>query len=225
MQVQFIDGIFYVIVLIISIVIHEFSHGYSAYLLGDDTARHQGRLTLNPLKHLDPFGSVILPLLLIISNTGFVIGWAKPVPYNPANLKKGKWSNVIVAFSGIAANLLMAIIFGIMVNLAPIFGLPEYTYNFYLSLFQNIHLMHPFYAISTFIILLNLILALFNIIPIPPLDGSKILFSFIPPQFRYIENFLEKCGMFVLLFFIIFLWKYVSPLIYIAFSFLTGMSL
>ena len=213
MQVQFIDGIFYVVVLIMSIVIHEFAHGYSAYLLGDDTARLQGRLTLNPLKHLDPFGSVILPLLLIISNAGFVIGWAKPVPYNPNNLKKGKWSNVMVAFAGIAANLLIAIIFGLLIRFAPSLGLPIYDQ----------FSVQAFYKICSMIVLMNLVLALFNIIPIPPLDGSKIIFSFIPPQFRYIENFLEKWGMFFLLFFIIFLWSYVSPLIYIAFSFLTGM--
>ena len=213
MQVQFIDGIFYVVVLIMSIVIHEFAHGYSAYLLGDDTARLQGRLTLNPLKHLDPLGSVILPLFLIILNTGFVIGWAKPVPYNPNNLKKGKWSNVMVAFAGIAANLLIAIIFGLLIRFAPSLGLPIYDQ----------FSVQAFYKICSMIVLMNLVLALFNIIPIPPLDGSKIIFSFIPPQFRYIENFLEKWGMFFLLFFIIFLWSYVSPLIYIAFSFLTGM--
>jgi Zn-dependent protease len=212
-QAQFIDGIFYVVVLIMSIVIHEFAHGYSAYLLGDDTARLQGRLTLNPLKHLDPFGSVILPLLLIISNSGFVIGWARPVPYNPNNLKKSRWSNMIVAFSGIAANLLIAIIFGLLIRFAPSLGLPVY----------NQFSVQAFYKISSMIVLMNLVLALFNIIPIPPLDGSKILFSFIPAKFREIENFLERWGIFVLLFFIIFLWSYVSPLIYIAFSFLTGM--
>ena len=113
---QAIDGIFYVIVLIMSVVVHEFAHGYSAYLLGDNTARMQGRLTLNPLKHLDPFGSVILPLLLILSQAGFVIGWARPVPYNPANLRNGKMGNLIVAISGIVANLIIAVIFGLLMR-------------------------------------------------------------------------------------------------------------
>lgn len=216
MQVQFIDGIFYVAVLIMSVIIHEFAHGYSAYLLGDDTARLKGRLTLNPLKHLDLFGSVLLPLFLIIMKVGFIIGWAKPVPYNPANLRNGKLGNIIVSFAGIAANLTIAIIFGLLIRYAPILGLPLYN--------PNQLLLHPFYKISTIIVIMNLVLALFNIIPIPPLDGSKILFSFLPVQFRYIENFLEKWGMFFLLFFIIFLWSTVSPIIFIAFSFLTGLS-
>ena len=214
MQVQFIDGIFYIIVLIMSIVIHEFSHGYAAYRLGDNTARLSGRLTLNPIKHLDPFGSVILPLLLIVMKAGFVIGWARPVPYNPENLRKGRMGNMIVAFSGIAANLIVAIIFGLLIRFAPILGLPMYDP---LS-------VHPFYKISSIIVLMNLVLALFNIIPIPPLDGSKILFSFLPLKFRQIENFLEQWGMFFLLFFIIFLWSSVSPLVFVAFSFLTGLS-
>jgi Zn-dependent protease len=189
-----------------SIVIHEVAHGYSAYLLGDDTARLKGRLTLNPIKHLDPFGSVLLPLLLIISNAGFVIGWAKPVPYNPNNLRKGRGSNMIVAISGIIANLLIAIIFGLLIRFAPVLGLASTS----------------FYQISSIIVLMNLVLALFNLIPIPPLDGSKVLFSFLPARLRHIENFLEQWGMFLLLFFIIFLWGKVAPLIYIAFSIITG---
>lgn len=215
MQVQFIDGIFYVSVLIMSIVIHEVAHGYSAYLLGDDTARLQGRLTLNPLKHLDPFGSVILPLLLYLSTAGsFLIGWARPVPYNPNNLRKGKWGNMIVAFSGIAANLTIAIFFGLLIRFAPIFGIPAYN--------PTPLLLHPFYKISSIIVIMNLVLALFNIIPIPPLDGSKIIFSFLPFKYRYIENFLERWGMFFLLFFILFLWSRVSPIVYVVFSLLTG---
>ena len=198
-----------------SIVIHEFSHGYVAYLLGDNTARLSGRLTLNPIKHLDPFGSVILPLLLILMKAGFVIGWARPVPYNPANLRKGKMGTMLVAFSGIAANLIIALIFGLLMRFAPMIGFPPY----------NPLAVHPFYRISTIIVFLNLILALFNIIPIPPLDGSKILFSFLPFKLHYIEIFLERWGIFLLLFFIIFLWSKVAPLIFITFSFLTGVPL
>lgn len=214
MQVQFIDGIFYVLVLIMSVMIHEFAHGYSAYLLGDNTARLKGRLTLNPIKHLDPFGSVILPLLLLLTKAGFVIGWARPVPYNPANLRNGKWGNIIVSISGIAANILIAILFGLLIRFATVFGLPAYSFDS--------SLLHPLYRITSIIVLMNLVLALFNIIPIPPLDGSKILFSFLPSRFHHIETFLERWGIFLLLFFIIFLWNAVSPLIFIAFSFLTG---
>lgn len=216
MQAQFIDGIFYVSVLIMSVIIHEFAHGYSAYLLGDNTARLQGRLTLNPLKHLDPFGSIILPLLLIISNAGFVIGWARPVPYNPHNLRNGKWGNIIVSISGIAANLIIAIIFGLLIRFATSFGLPPYSFDPLL--------VHPFYKIASIIVIMNLVLALFNLIPIPPLDGSKVLFSFLPARLRHIERFLEQWGIFLLLFFIIFVWNYVAPIIFIAFRMLTGLS-
>src|SRR5574344_2135474 len=124
MNIGLTDGIFYVAVLIMSVVIHEVAHGYSAYLLGDDTAKLQGRLTLNPLKHLDPFGSVVLPLLLVLTNSGFIIGWAKPVPYNPRNLKKGRRDDFIVSISGIVANLTIALIFGLILRFLPLLGLP-----------------------------------------------------------------------------------------------------
>ena len=191
-----------------SVVVHEVAHGYTAYLLGDNTARNSGRLTLNPIKHLDPFGSVILPLLLVFMNAGFVIGWAKPVPYNPANLRDEKKGTFFVSIAGILANLILAIVFGILIRFAP--------------LFIGVAFLGAFYKIASIIVLLNLVLALFNLIPIPPLDGSKVLFSFLPVKYRYIENFLEKWGMFLLLFFIIFLWSYVSPLIFVIFRAITG---
>lgn len=212
---QAIDGIFYVAVLIMSVVVHEYAHGYTAYLLGDNTARLSGRLTLNPIRHLDLFGSIILPLLLIVMKAGFLIGWAKPVPYNPNNLRNQKKGILLVAVAGIVANLIIAILFGLLIRFAPMLGLPPYV--------SDPLLLHPFYKIATIIVLLNLVLAIFNLIPIPPLDGSKILFSIIPPKFRYIENFLERWGMFILLFFIIFLWSKVSPLIYTLFSLITGL--
>lgn len=211
----FIDGLFYVMVLIMSVVIHEVAHGYSAYLLGDNTAYHKGRLTLNPIKHLDPFGSVILPLLLLLMNTNFLIGWAKPVPYNPNNLRDRKKGVFIVSIAGIIANIMIAVIFGLMIRFAPIIGFPSFELAPTLA----------FYKIASIIVIVNLILAIFNLVPIPPLDGSKILFTILPYKYRFIEEFLLRWGMFVFLFFIFFLWNKVAPIIYILFSLITGVPL
>lgn len=203
---QAIDGIFYVMVLIMSVVVHEFAHGYVAYLLGDNTARAQGRLTLNPIKHLDPFGSVILPLLLVLSNTGFIIGWARPVPFSPDNFKNVKKGTFLVAIAGIVANLAIALIFSLIIRFMPI------------------DLGEQFYKIAATIVIMNLVLALFNLIPIPPLDGSKLLFSVLPHRLRYIENFLNQYAIFFLIFFIFFVWDKIAPIVLIAFSFLTGLN-
>lgn len=191
-----------------SVVIHEFAHGYTAYLLGDNTARDRGRLTLNPIKHLDLIGSVILPLVLLLSGSGFLIGWAKPVPYNPNNLRNIRKGTFWVSIAGILANIFVAVIFGLLIRVAPNIGLPT-----------------PFYNIASMIVFLNLILALFNIIPIPPLDGSKILFSILPYRYRQVEFFLERYGLFILLLFIFLLWGKVAPLIYNLFNLLTGLAL
>lgn len=196
-----------------SVVIHEYAHGYVAYMYGDDTARFAGRLTLNPIKHLELFGSFLLPLILIISKAGFVLGWAKPVPYNPDNLKGGKKANIMVAIAGILANLGLAIIFGSIIRFAPVlFGMPEIDFS---------HLTY-FYQITSSIVLLNIVLAFFNLIPIPPLDGSKVLFSLLPYKFYEAQKFLERWGIVLLIFFIVYVWKYMSPVIFWLFELLLG---
>lgn len=195
-----------------SVVVHEFAHGYMAYRYGDTTAYLQGRLTLNPLKHLDLFGSILLPLLLIVSNAGFVLGWARPVPFNPDNLRDRKKGIFWISISGILANLLIALVFGLLIRVAPFIGLPSFD-----PLAE-----HPFYAIASAIMQVNLLLAIFNIIPIPPLDGARVLFNLLPARFRAIEAFLEQWGMFVLLFFIIFLWKFFAPAVFWLFTILSG---
>ncbi len=211
-----IDSIFYVIILIMSVVVHEVAHGYSAYLLGDDTARLSGRLTLNPIRHLDLFGSIVLPLMLVLSQTGFVIGWAKPVPYNPDNIKSGKKGILIVSISGILANLFLVLFFGLLIRFLPVIGMPVFGIDGNLN---------PIYKISTIIVLVNIVLAMFNLIPIPPLDGSKVLFYFIPVKYRHIENFLERFGFLILILFIIFVWNLLTPIIGYIFNFITGFSL
>ncbi len=188
-----------------SVVIHEVSHGYAAYLMGDPTAKNAGRLTLNPLAHLDFMGSLIVPLIAYFS-AGFMFGWAKPVPYNPYNLKNQKHGDAIVAVAGPASNLLVALIFGIAIRFDLLIG----ATNFVMAV--------------QMIVIINLILAVFNLLPVPPLDGSKILFSFLP--YRYIEfkRSLERYSLFILLFIIFFLWKLLFPLILFIFSFITGLS-
>ena len=208
------DTIFYIAVLIMSVVIHEVSHGFMAEYFGDKTARHAGRLTLNPLKHLDLFGSIILPAFLILSHSPFLFGWAKPVPYNPENLSNKKWGTVAVAGAGVLANFSIAIIFGIIIHFAPSFGLPAY----------DSFSPHPFYAITFIIVLVNLALGVFNLVPIPPLDGSKILLSLLPDSFSKIITFLEQYAFILLLFFIIFFSGYLSPILAFLFHLFTGIA-
>ncbi len=201
--------IFQIIVLILSVVVHEVSHGYAADELGDPTAREMGRLTLNPLKHLDPFGSVILPLLLSLVPGGVVFGWAKPVPFNPFRLKNPKRDSALIAFAGPASNLVIAIVFSIFYRI--IAYIPD-TQGSLVSL-------EPFFAS---IIVINIVLAVFNSVPIPPLDGSKILFAFIPAKYERFFEPLERYGMFILLLFIFFGLELISPVIYLFYRFLIG---
>lgn len=202
-----IQFIFSIAVLIFSVVVHEISHGYAALAQGDKTAQYAGRLTLNPLKHLDPFGSVILPVLSYLAG-GFIFGWAKPVPYNPYNLRNHKWGDAIVAIAGPAANISLALIFGFLLRLSA-----RATPNVFLSGFTGI--------VST-IVLLNLVLAFFNLVPIPPLDGSKILFSFLPYRWRPVQNFLEQYGFFIFLIFILFFSGLILPAVSFSFRLITG---
>lgn len=203
-----IDFIFQIIILVLSVVIHEVAHGYAALMQGDVTAKYAGRLTLNPIKHLDPFGSVILPLMLSVIPGGIIFGWAKPVPFNPNNLRNKKWGEAIVAIAGPISNIILAIVFGALIRFADLLNLNQ-----------------SFVQLSLAVVLINILLAIFNLIPIPPLDGSKILFSFFPKQTIQIRNFLERYGFLILLFFIFFLWKYFVPIIIFITELITGLNL
>ncbi len=195
--------IFEIVILIFSIVIHEVSHGYAANILGDKTAELEGRLTLNPIKHMDLLGSVIVPTLAYISG-GFIIGWAKPVPFNPYNLRSQKWGEAIVAFAGPASNLLIATIFGLILR---------FTVN---------SVPASFSVIVGYVVLINLTLAVFNLVPIPPLDGSKILFTFLP-FYSKTRAFLEQHGLILALFFMFYFWRYIQPIVTFLFRFITGL--
>lgn len=207
---QGINTIFYVIVLIMSVVVHEVSHGFAADAQGDPTARYAGRLTLNPLKHIDIMGSIVVPLLLVIFNAGFIVGWAKPVPYIESNLRDKRWGTVIVAGAGILANFGLAIIFGLLIRMSGLFGS-----------FQV-----PFVSIAEIIVVVNIVLGFFNLIPIPPLDGSKILFGILPHKYlsAATKAKIEYLSLPLLLIFIFFIWQYLFPVISFLFSSLTGLA-
>ncbi len=193
-----------IVILILSVIIHEVSHGYMADRLGDPTARLQGRLTLNPIKHIDPVGSIIVPL--ITSLAGFTFGWAKPVPYNPYNLKNKRQGEFLIAVAGPLSNLVIAGIFGMIIR------------------FTQQGEMTPFIEISSYIVIINIILAVFNLIPIPPLDGSKLLFAFLPQQYGRTRMFLESYAPFLIIIVIFFLWQWISPIIWPIFRIFTGVS-
>jgi len=178
--------IFILIILFFSIVIHEIAHGSMALYLGDPTAKNEGRLTLNPLKHIDLFGTILLPLLLLLATMGRgpIFGWAKPVPVNPFNFRDQKWGVLKVSIAGPAMNFLIALIFGLLIR--------------FISLPQNLLIFFSIIAVY------NFAWGIFNLVPIPPLDGSHILFTFLPERFAKFKFFLQQYGLFILIFFIFF---------------------
>ena len=185
-----------IFILIISVIIHEMAHGYAANWLGDPTARLQGRLSANPLVHLDPMMSVILPGILLVTGSPILFGAAKPVPYNPYNFTNQKWGEAIVAAAGPAANFAIAGIFSLLIRFSEILSLSE-----------------SFITLAFGVIMLNIFLAFFNLVPIPPLDGSKILPSLLPRPFKmkyevfrsYFEQNVALGFALVIIFFMVFL--------------------
>lgn len=202
-----LEIIFSIAVLILSVVIHEVSHGVAANSLGDPTAKLEGRLTLNPVKHLDLTGSIIVPIFTYFLG-GFIFGWAKPVPYNPYNIQH-KWGDAIVAGAGPLSNILVAVVFGLVLRFNEV----------------NTFLSEPAIGLIILIVFINILLAVFNLIPIPPLDGSKILFNILPERYMHLMYELQKYWIFFIVFFILFLWRLMEPIINWTFKLITGVGL
>lgn len=193
--------VFTIVVLILSVIVHEVAHGWAANALGDPTAKLQGRLTLNPVPHIDPVGSVLIPGLLVLTNAGILFGWAKPVPYNPYNLRNQRWGEAIVGVAGVAVNLLLAVVFAFIGRFALGSGFEEFA------------------LLSFTVAWVNLFLGLFNLIPFPPLDGFTVLRGLLPYRlsvgFRELEG---RLGGFTGLIIFLLLFSYVFSDPFFAFA-------
>ncbi len=200
----FIFIIFQILVVLFSVVIHEVSHGVAAYSMGDRTAKDLGRLTLNPLKHLDPFGSVLLPLLTLFLG-GFIFGYAKPVPYNPFKLDDKKYGPAKVALAGPMSNFVLAFGFGLFLRFLPV------------SLEAT--MVPDLFAVIVFI---NLILGIFNLMPIPPLDGHWLVLTFLPDKFHRFKMIFQQMGIFLFIILLFVVFPVILPLVRMIFELFTG---
>lgn len=181
------EYILFFVILIFSIIIHEVSHGFVADKLGDPTARLQGRLTLNPKPHIDLFGSIILPLILIISHSPMLFGWAKPVPFDPFNLKNPRKDSALISLAGPSANFIIAILFSIIARILVLINFSGFEF---------------FYSLAVSVVLLNVVLGVFNLIPIHPLDGFKVVGGLLSEKQANEWYQLERFGIIFLLAFL-----------------------
>lgn len=199
---DFISLLFYFVIIIPSAIIHEYAHGWMANQLGDPTARYAGRLTLDPRVHIDMWGTILMPLgLFILTGGRFLFAYAKPVPYNPYNLRSQKWGPVWVGLAGPLANFLLALAFALVYRMFPTADAAQ------------------FFAI---IVMANVTLMIFNLLPIPPLDGSKLLYALLPASAYKVRSFLDRYGFVILLFFVFFLFDLIQPIISLLISWLLG---
>ncbi|MGL5088528.1 MAG: site-2 protease family protein [Cetobacterium sp.] len=168
--------VFKVIILLFSLVLHELAHGYMALFCGDKTAKMSGRLSLNPLKHLDPIGALI-PILMLFSGSSFIFGWAKPVPVNYFALKNGRFGEFLVAIAGVLTNYSLMILGALLIKFGVV----------------------PFNDLSVYFILINMALGTFNLLPIPPLDGSRVIASFLNDESRIKLFTIDSYGIIIIL--------------------------
>jgi Zn-dependent protease len=184
--------------MILSLSVHEYAHARSAYALGDDTAASMGRMNLNPLSHIDPFGTIMLPLIAILSGTGFFFGWARPVPINPVRFTRRftmKTGILLTAAAGPASNLVFAFVIALIWKILAVAGLVDIPFWQVLSGYTT----SPIHALVRMTFLINIVLAIFNMIPIPPLDGSRVLSGLLPDHLGRRYAYLERNPMFVML--------------------------
>jgi len=190
---DFLPALFYFLVIIPSAIMHEYAHGWVADRLGDPTARYAGRLSLDPRVHIDPVGTLLLPLVLFFATAGsFLFAYAKPVPFNPNNLRDQRWGPVWVALAGPFTNLVIAFVIGLFVQLVP----P--------GIFSELLLV---------IVFANILLAVFNAVPIPPLDGSKVLYALMPASMENIKIMLDRFGFVLVLIFVFYFSHVISPVV------------
>ncbi len=180
-MITIFDILFQVIILFFSVILHEVAHGYTALRLGDPTARYAGRLTLNPIKHMDPWGTIVLPLFLILIRSPFLVGWAKPVPVNPHLMEDPKRGMMLVGAAGPRANIALILLSALILRNLP-FSAPPFIFDLF-----------------KYCCAINIILALFNLLPVPPLDGSKVVAGILPPKIREAYVGLERYGIFIII--------------------------
>ncbi len=199
-----------VVVLLFSIIVHEVAHGFVAYKRGDSTAKLLGRLTLNPIYHIDIFGSIILPAILILTGAP-VFGWAKPVPVNMYNLKNPKRDMIFVSLAGVTANFLLALVAGVIMFVIRTF-------------FADVSIMASIYLILQYVIVINIVLMIFNLIPIPPLDGSRVVFFLLPRDLAQKYAKIERYGFWIILILLMtnILWKIIAPIANFLIKLLSG---
>ena len=200
-----LNTIFYIVVLIYSIILHEIGHAIVADIEGDKTARMAGRITLNPVPHIDPVGSIFFPILSYLS-FGATMGWAKGVPYNPANLRRPRIGEALVSVAGVGTNLTIAIFFGLICR-------------FFLTSDSSL------FPIFLIIIFVNTSLAFFNLLPIPPFDGARIftaLFPSLGKKYVYMADSLGPVALIASIFLASYIWKFLAPLVYVFAHFIIG---
>ncbi|MBI4098651.1 MAG: site-2 protease family protein [Candidatus Magasanikbacteria bacterium] len=194
--------VFFFLIIVPSSIIHEYAHGWMAYRLGDPTAKHAGRLTLNPIAHIDFFGTILMPILLMWASKGsFLFAYAKPVPYNPYNLRGGKWGPALVGAAGPLSNLALAFAFALVIRALPVTQLT---------------------TLLSMIVYANILLAVFNLVPIPPLDGSKVLFAILPEHLRGLRMVLEQYGIMLMFIFIFFFFRLIQPVVFAIYNAFLG---